>query len=96
MAILDRNWRCAIGELDIVAQDAETVVFVEVKTRRSSEFGGAGQAVTWRKLQRLRRLGAAWLAAHPQVHPPAIRIDVLAVTQPPRGAAQVEHLVGVG
>lgn len=92
--VLDRNWRCADGELDLVAMDGTELVAVEVKTRRSERFGHPAQAVTAAKLARLRRLTALWLAAH-DVHPASVRIDVIAVLVPGRGAAQVDHLVGV-
>ncbi|WP_407342325.1 YraN family protein [Pengzhenrongella phosphoraccumulans] len=92
--VLDRNWRGRDGELDIVALRAQTLVVVEVKTRRGLGFGHPAEAVTPRKLARLRRLTAQWLAAH-DVHAVSIRIDVIAVLVPRSGAAQVEHLVGV-
>jgi len=92
--VLDRNWRCPAGELDVVGMDGRELVTVEVKTRRSDRFGSPAEAVTAIKLARLRRLTAAWLQAH-DVHPESVRIDVIAVTLPPRGAAVVEHLVGV-
>ena len=92
--LLDRNWRCRDGELDLVALDGRELVAVEVKTRRSERFGPPSLAVTPEKLARLRRLTAQWLAAH-DVHPDSVRIDVLAIVVPPRGAAQVDHLVGV-
>lgn len=92
--VLDRNWRTRDGELDLVALDGRELVVVEVKTRRSSAYGHPAEAVTARKLARVRRLAALWLAAH-DVHPASVRIDVIAVLLPPRGAAQVDHLVGV-
>ena len=92
--VLDRNWRGPDGELDIVALDAGALVVVEVKTRRGLGFGHPAEAVTARKLARLRRLTAQWRAAH-DVQPPAGRIDGIAVLVPRSGAAHVEHLVGV-
>ena len=92
--VLDRNWRGPDGELDIVALDGTALVTVEVKTRRSVEFGYPAEAVTPRKAARLRRLTAQWVAAH-DVRPRSIRIDVIAVLVQRRGAAQVEHLVGI-
>ena len=92
--VLDRNWRGPDGELDIVALHDGALVVVEVKTRRGLGFGHPAEAVTSRKLARLRRLTAQWLAAH-DVHPASIRIDVIAVLVPRSGAAQLEHLVGV-
>lgn len=92
--VLARNWRCAEGELDLVARDGDVVVAVEVKTRRSATFGHPAEAVTHRKLARLRRLTARWLREH-DVRSAGVRVDVIAVVLPRRGAAQVEHLVGV-
>ncbi|MCL2423850.1 MAG: YraN family protein [Micrococcales bacterium] len=94
LEVLDRNWRCADGELDLVVADGCELVVVEVKTRRSTAFGTPAEAVTWRKLARLRRLAAAWLAAH-DARPRSVRIDVVAITVPRRGGLQVEHLKGV-
>jgi putative endonuclease len=95
MRVLVRNWRCSLGEIDVVAVDGDCLVVCEVKTRRSLVCGTPAEAVTPRKLARLRQLTAAWLAAQEQRFP-SVRIDVVAVLQPPRGAAQVEHLRGVG
>lgn len=92
--VLDRNWRCPDGELDLVALDGAELVVVEVKTRRSDRFGHPSLAVTPDKLSRLRRLTAQWLAAH-DVHPASVRIDVVAVVLPSRGAPVVDHLTGV-
>jgi len=92
--LLDRNWRGPSGELDIVARDGEDLVVVEVKTRTGDGFGHPAEAVTPAKLARLRRLAGQWLAAH-DVRVRGVRIDVLAVRAGGRGAARVEHLVGV-
>lgn len=97
MRILDRNWRCDQGEIDIVAMDDTCLVVVEVKTRRSLAFGSPVEAVTAVKAARLRRLAACWLADHrSQVDSVAdVRIDVVGVLRPRRGPAQIEHLVAV-
>ena len=58
MVVLDRNWRCAHGEIDIVARDGDCLVVCEVKTRRATAFGEPVEAVTRRKAARLRRLAA--------------------------------------
>jgi putative endonuclease len=92
--VLARNWRCPEGELDIVALDGDEVVAVEVKTRRSTAYGHPAEAVTYRKLARLRRLTARWLSEH-DVRARSVRVDVIAVLVQRQGAAQVEHLVGV-
>ena len=94
MRVLDRNWRCRYGELDVVVLDGDCVVAVEVKTRRSLVCGHPFEAVTPRKAARLRRLLAHWLAEHDQ-RCASVRVDVVAVIRPPSGPAVVEHLRGV-
>ncbi len=95
MAILDRNWRCDIGEIDLVARDRDVLVVCEVKTRRGLGFGTPADAVTWDKLSRLRRLAARWLVEHP-VGAVEVRIDVVEVLVLSNDGPRVEHLVGVG
>jgi len=94
MTVIDRNWRCRFGELDIVARDGATLVFCEVKTRRGTSYGTPAAAVDIRKLARLHRLTGAWLAAHAE-HAPDLRIDVVAITCG-KGQPAIEHLRGVG
>jgi putative endonuclease len=94
MAILDRNWQCDLGEIDLVARDGDALVVCEVKTRRGAGFGTPAEAVTWRKAARLRKLAARWLTEHP-VTPAEIRIDVVCVVVPRSGSPVVEHLIGV-
>ncbi|MEU7890423.1 YraN family protein [Microbispora bryophytorum] len=78
MHILDRNWRCAEGEIDIIARDGNTLVIVEVKTRSGRSHGTAFEAVTGEKLLRLRTLAVRWLALHAERFD-TIRIDVIAL-----------------
>lgn len=92
--LLHRNWRCELGEIDIVARDGDCLVVCEVKTRRSTAFGHPAEAVTAQKAARLRRLAARWLQ-ETGLHPPQVRIDVVAIVRPPRGPAAVEHLKAV-
>ena len=94
--VLDRNWRCRWGELDVVAADAGCLVVVEVKTRRSASAGHPLESVTPLKVARLRRLTTAWLDEHRDRWWDDIRIDVVAVMRPARGPASVEHVQGVG
>jgi putative endonuclease len=93
MRVLDRNWRCPRGELDLVAHDGDTIVFCEVKTRRGERYGVPAEAVGPAKERRLRALAAAWLDAHPQRHG-RIRFDVVSVWPQRAGRATVEHLRG--
>ena len=78
-SIVERNWRCEHGEIDVVARFGDTVVFCEVKTRRTAGFGGAAAAVDHRKQRRIRRLAAAWLADR-HVSGVEVRFDVVAIT----------------
>jgi len=94
MTVLERNWRCDLGEIDVVARCGDVLVIVEVKTRATDTFGSPAEAVTARKALRLRRLAARWLAEHP-VSPAEVRIDVIGVVLPRRGAPQVDHLEAV-
>jgi putative endonuclease len=93
MEILDLRWRCPEGEIDIVARNADVIVFCEVKTRRSRWFGEPVDAVDPVRVRRLRAAALAWLAAHPQQHG-ELRFDVICVWPQPQGPARVEHLVG--
>jgi putative endonuclease len=76
--LLDRNWRCRDGELDLVCRLGGTVVFCEVKARRSAAFGLPAEAVTAAKRRRVRRLAARWLRER-EVRCVEVRFDVAAV-----------------
>jgi putative endonuclease len=93
LVVLDRNWRCPDGELDLVLRDGDDVVFCEVKTRRSEGFGPPAAAVTADKVRRLRGLAALWLA-QTGVRPHAMRFDVVEVLPQRRGGPQVRHIRG--
>ena len=92
--LLERNWRCRQGEIDIIARTADTLVFVEVKTRSSLAFGHPFEAITATKLARLRGLAGAWCAER---SPSAarIRLDAIAVIAPRGRRPEIEHLRGV-
>ena len=94
VTIVDRNWRCPQGEIDVVAREGDELVFVEVKTRSGVGYGHPLEAITPRKLARLRRLAAAWCLAHPGERG-RVRIDAVAVIVPRSGEIEVEHLAGV-
>ena len=94
LVILDRNWTCRHGEIDIVARDGDTLVVCEVKTRTSTSHGTALEAVSGHKMLRLRRSLSAWLEIH-QVSPAGVRIDVVTVHVPRRGGPHVERITGV-
>jgi len=92
--VLERNWRCELGELDIVARDGRVLVVCEVKTRRSTRHGSPFEAVTQRKLHRIERLGLRWMKER-GVRPASMRVDVVSVLRPVTGPTVVEHVRGL-
>jgi putative endonuclease len=92
--ILDRNWRCADGEIDIVAVERHSLVVCEVKTRSGTRYGTPLEAVGRAKRNRLRRLAVLWLNAH-GVRFDQIRIDVLGLLYEGSGGFTIEHVRGV-
>jgi putative endonuclease len=95
MVLLDRNWRCPEGELDLVLRDGDVLVACEVKTRRGLGSGSPHEAVDDAKLERLHRLVWRWAAEH-GVHPDEARVDLVAVLRPRRGPALLDHVRGLG
>ncbi|WP_254879099.1 YraN family protein [Streptomyces sp. NA04227] len=96
MTIVRRNWRAGrMGEIDIVATDGDTLVVCEVKTRRDQGFQHPMAAVTPAKAQRLRLLAEQWLHQNGGPPPGGVRIDLVGITVPRRGAPLVEHASGV-
>ncbi|GAA2025397.1 YraN family protein [Agromyces tropicus] len=95
MRVVDRNWRCRHGEIDLVLRDGSVLVFVEVKTRTGVRYGHPFESITPVKLARLRRLALAWCDAHER-SAAGLRIDAVAVHAPADAPAIVEHLEGVG
>ena len=93
LEILERNHRCKAGEIDIVARDGSTLVFCEVKTRRTSRWGEPYEAVDFRKRARIRRLAALWLSER---NPGAgsVRFDVVSITLG-SGSPEIDHFAGV-
>jgi putative endonuclease len=94
MILLDRNWRCDEGELDLVLRDGSVLVACEVKTRSHTSHGTPHEAVGPDKLDRLRRLVERWAHAH-GLRPPEVRVDLVAIMRPNRGAAVVDHVRGL-
>ena len=92
--IIERNWRCPEGELDIVAQDGSRLVVCEVKTRSGVEYGTPVEAVTPAKAARLHRLAARWLSARGVGHV-SVRIDVIGLVSNGSGQFTIDHLKGV-
>ncbi|WP_194419737.1 YraN family protein [Microbacterium abyssi] len=92
--ILDRNWRCTQGEIDIVAERDGNLCIVEVKTRRSIAFGHPFEAVDERKRERLWRLAYAWCKTHAELAAGRmLRIEVIGIIGADPAEATIEHLV---
>lgn len=94
MVLLDRNWRCPAGEIDLVLRDGRTLVFAEVKTRSSTAFGTPLEAVGPAKAGRLRRLAAAWMEVH-QLRVSEVRLDLVGVLHGRDGVVEVQHVKGI-
>jgi putative endonuclease len=95
--IVERNWRCSYGELDIIAERGGRIAIVEVKTRSSTAYGHPFEAITPVKAARLRRLASLWCDEHGRTLR-EVRIDAIAVllsSGAPPEQAVVEHLEGV-
>ena len=86
--VVERNWRCREGELDLIVRRGRTFVFCEVKARSSDAFGAPVEAITREKQVRLRHLAARWLEDAP-LRPTEIRFDVASVL-----AGEIEVLEG--
>lgn len=95
MVVLDRNWRCDLGEIDLVLRDGDLLVVCEVKTRSSNDYGTPLESVTPVKAARLRRLAARWAHEH-EVRCKGIRIDLVGVLRPRQGPSEVRHVRGIG
>jgi len=95
MVVLDRNWRCDAGEIDLVLRDGRVLVVCEVKTRSSTAFGSPLEGVTEHKAARLRRLAARWLSEH-RLRPDEVRIDMVGVLAPSGRQPVVDHVRGIG
>jgi putative endonuclease len=91
--LVERNWRCRAGEVDLIAEDGATLVFVEVRSRKNpTRFGTAVEAVTPRKCRQVRELATIYLKQH-KLTPHSIRFDVVAVTFDLDGAVrECKHL----
>lgn len=91
--VLDRNWRCPQGEIDLVAAKGATLVIVEVKTRRTELFGHPFAAIDDRKRARLWRLAASWMKAHPALaRGREVRLDAIGIVGDDPASARLEHL----
>ncbi len=92
--ILERNFRCRMGEIDLIAQKGQVLVFAEVKLRKNASHGAAREFVTASKQQKIRMTAAYYLAGHARAQNLQPRFDVIEVYAPqgPKGPVQMIHL----
>ena len=99
LQVLERNWRCRLGEIDIVAAEVGdaglTLVFCEVKCRSGLGFGHPLEAITYAKMRTLRQLAALWLRQH-HLKASSIRLDAIGVVLVPGEPASLIHRKAVG
>jgi putative endonuclease len=99
MRVLERNWRCRLGEIDIVAAEAGptglTLVFCEVKCRSGRGFGHPLEAITFAKMRTLRQLAAIWMREH-HIKTSTIRLDAIGVVLVPGQEPSLTHMRAVG
>ncbi len=95
LKILDRNWRCPEGEIDIVALERGVLVICEVKTRSDNRYGTPLEAISARKRARLRKLAVRWVTARGAFYE-RIRIDIVGVLRTGPDEYDIEHVRGVG
>ena len=97
--ILETNYRCPQGEIDIVARYKDSLVFIEVRTKTSQEFGTPEESITWAKRNRMRATAFHYLQAHSDL-PQLWRIDVVAIELDRKGKPSrielIENAVGDG
>lgn len=91
--VIERNWRCSWGELDVIAKEGHTLVFCEVKTRSSTAYGVPAEAIDEAKATRIRRLAARWIAER-GIHAEKLRFDVVSVLRPAGRPTEIRHLRG--
>ncbi len=89
--ILEQNIRLYKAELDIVAREQATLVFVEVKTRKNDHFGSPAEAVTYRKQQQISKAALAYIAKN-NLDTMRVRFDVIGILLPKNGSAEIEHI----
>lgn len=100
MEILDRNWTCRWGELDVVALDRRdgrrTAVFCEVKCRTGRGYGDPLESITYAKVTRLRQLAAEWMRQHTGLSVDAVRLDAIGVLLQHDQQPLLVHVTGIG
>lgn len=89
--IITTNWRCSIGEIDIIAAQNKTIVFVEVRSRHSETTEASFESITKHKQLKMAKLAEAYISEH-QLEDSLWRIDVIGIAIPRFGKAIIEHV----
>ena len=92
LRLLERNYRCRRGEIDLVLQDKDSLVFVEVRYRRRPEFGSAAESVDRRKQSRLIACALHYMQKHPETSTRPCRFDVVAMSGSDNRTSTVEWI----
>lgn len=91
LSIVERNFRCVCGEIDIVAREGRTIVFVEVKCRRNKSFGPPQLSVTPFKQRQISKAALVWLSKR-KLHDAPARFDVVAIVLRDHDVPEIEHI----
>ena len=90
--ILETNYRCREGEIDIIARKKDTIVFVEVRTKTGTQFGSPGESITTSKKAKLRATALSYASSHKDM-PETWRIDFIGIEMDVNGKpASIEHI----
>lgn len=92
LRLISRNFSSRYGEIDLIMADSNTLVFVEVRYRRSEQFGSAIDSVTAAKQKKIRLTAAHYLQSHPRLQSSNCRFDVIGLTHAPSGGAHSAEL----
>ena len=90
--IVTRNWRVKAGEIDIIAQDGDTLVFCEVKSRTSNRWGTGAEAVDGRKQQKIVQVATLYLQRY-RLSNQRCRFDVIEILQPEQDQPKILHII---
>ena len=89
--VVTANYRCKFGEIDLIARDADVIIFIEVKTRTSTDFGNPAAAVDYRKQQQISKVAHHYLVTHHNDDVDA-RFDVISILSPRGQKTEIEHI----
>ena len=89
--IIARNYRTSMGEIDVIAQDGNTLVFIEVKTRTDELFGQPFEAVNKKKRHKMKNVALLYMKRHERNFP--VRFDVVSIFYKANGKKEIEHIM---